>query len=86
MFSEGDKMPRDLRRVMSAIAQRPLVSSCTTGVTEFQDRCLRCRIWYSISRTVSDDGGHRGGMMVARSALPPSSPAPAARRKSGVGA
>ncbi|HEY7246636.1 MAG TPA: hypothetical protein VH678_22410 [Xanthobacteraceae bacterium] len=47
---------------------------------------VNCRIWYSISRTVSDDDAHRGGMMIARSALSPSSPAPAARRKSGVGA
>jgi hypothetical protein len=44
---------------------------------------FKCRIWYSISRTVSDDDTHCGGMTIARSALSPSSPAPAARRKSG---
>jgi hypothetical protein len=35
---------------------------------------LRCKIWYLISRTVSDDDAHCGDMMIARSALSPSSP------------
>ena len=33
-----------------------------------------CKIWYLISRTVSDDDAHCGDMMIARSALSPSSP------------
>jgi hypothetical protein len=37
-------------------------------------RGIMCRIWYSISRTVSDDDAHRGGMMIARSALSPVKP------------
>jgi hypothetical protein len=28
-------------------------------------------MWYSISRTVSDDDAHRGGMMIARFAVKP---------------
>ena len=46
---------------------------------------LTCRIWYSISRTVSDDDVHRGDMMIARPALSPSSPAPAARSRAALG-
>src|SRR5262249_49454231 len=33
-----------------------------------------CKIWYLNSRTVSDDEIHCDDMMIARSALPPSSP------------
>jgi hypothetical protein len=32
---------------------------------------MSCKIWYSISRTVSDDDAHRGGMMIARFAVKP---------------
>ena len=35
---------------------------------------ISCKIWYLISRTVSDDDAHCGDMMIARSALSPSSP------------
>jgi hypothetical protein len=35
---------------------------------------IMCKIWYLISRTVSDDDAHCGDMMIARSALSPSSP------------
>ena len=71
-------MPAELQAIHRYVVETPVLEDVTEEI--------RCRIWYSISRTVSDDGGHRGGMMVARSALSPSSPAPAARRKSGVGA
>ena len=41
---------------------------------------MSCKIWYSISRTVSDGNLHRGKPMIARSARSPSSPALSARR------
>jgi hypothetical protein len=44
-----------------------------------------CRIWYSTSRTVSDDDVHRLTLMIARSALSQSSPAPSARRNAALG-
>jgi hypothetical protein len=34
---------------------------------------MSCKIWYSISRTVSDGNLHRGKPMIARSARSPSS-------------
>ena len=37
-------------------------------------KTITCGIWYSISRTVSDDDAHRGAMMIARSALSPLGP------------
>jgi hypothetical protein len=42
-----------------------------------------CRIWYSTSRTVSDDDVHR--LTLTRSALSQSSPAPSARRNAALG-
>jgi hypothetical protein len=46
---------------------------------------LICRIWYSTSRTLSDHDAHRATLMIARSALSQSSPAPSARRKAALG-
>ena len=48
-------------------------------------KSLSCRIWYSISRTMSDYYGIAITFMIARSALSPSSPAPSARRNAAVG-
>ena len=83
-ISKSHSVPRDGRSERSL--QRDDFPHLIVTDAQLAARWNICRIWYSISRTVSDDGGHRGGMMVARSALSPSSPAPAARRKSGVGA
>ena len=40
---------------------------------------MSCKIWYPISRTVSDGNLYRGKPMIARSARSPSSPTPSAR-------
>jgi hypothetical protein len=47
---------------------------------------MTCRIWYSTCRTLSDDAAYRLGLMIARSALSESSPAPFSAPQCGVGA
>ena len=61
----------DLKRELDAIGCHVPLEPHGQGYKD-----MSCRIWYSISRTVSDDDGHRGELMVARSALSPSSSAP----------
>jgi hypothetical protein len=59
-------------RASSVIAPAPGLKCA--GNTRCANARLNCKIWYLISRTVSDDDAHCGDMMIARSALSPLSP------------
>jgi hypothetical protein len=72
------------RQVMLRPTPDPLLARRVGELTRGQ---IKCRIWYSTCRTLSDDAAYRLRLIIARSALSQSSPAPfggAAMRRWGL--